>query len=87
MTFFEKLGKTDHEKVQKVTPKVRKRSWRRKIVPLEGQQTIDMFLVKIDDGENTPKSAKRKVDGEIFNFDLESATTPKKKMKKDGGLQ
>ena len=71
MTFFENKGKMDQEKVLKVTPKVRKRSWRRKIVPLGGQLTMYMFLVKLDDGKDTPKSAKRKIDGKLLTLILE----------------
>ena len=71
MTFFENKGKMDQENVLKVTPKVRKRSWRRKIVPLGGQQTIDRFLVRREDGNEVPKSAKRKIDGKLLTLILE----------------
>ena len=79
-TFFEEKGRMNLNKTEKNTPKERRKKVQRKLVPLEGQMKIDMFLEKENmNGPLTPNSGKRKLIDEKYDFS--SLNTPEKKRK------
>ena len=72
--------KLNQNKTENSTQKERRKKTQRKIVPLKGQRSIDMFLERKEkNGSITPSTGKRKFVEDVFDFS--STNTPEKKKK------